>query len=208
MKFIKNTVLIGLSLALPLSMQAVCQANTLNVDSPSAADVAAQVHAAKDRLETAKVRLEIAKKQVTASKARLKAAEAEFKAAKANHEARNLSHEAYKLSESSGLPAITNTLIEENKQRSLASRFVKKPNKKQDAVGPAAPTSSQAVDLSDTRIHPVDFNAPGFENKQVNDPAVPHSSFVPKQRVSTSQSDVGTGLVANSPGLEQPPIVP
>ena len=117
-------------------------------------------------------------------------------------------NEAYKLSESSGLPAITNTLIEENKQRSLASRFVKKPTKQQDAVAPAATTSSQAVDLSDTRIHPVDFNAPGFENKQVNDPAVPHSSFVPKQRVSTSQSDVGTGLVANSPGLEQPPIVP
>lgn len=201
MKFMKNTILLGLAVALPLSMQSTF-ANTLNVQGPTTADVAAQVHAAKDRLSTAKVRLEIAKKQVVASKARLKAAEAEFRAAKANHQARNLQHEAHKLSESSGLPAISNSLIEENKQRSLASKFVKKP-----AAKPAK-TSTSSVDLSNTRIRQVDFNAPGYD-KQVKDNTAPHSSYAPSRKLSTGGNAVGTGLVATSSAtLEQPPIVP
>lgn len=205
MKFMKNALLLGLAVALPLSMQSAAMADTLNVDAPSEADVASQVHAAKDRMSTAKVRLDIAKKQVIAAKARLKAAESEFKASKANHEARNLQHEAYKLSESSGLPAISNSLIEENKQRSLASKLIKKAPAKTEAIEQQA----NPVDLTNTRIQQVDFNAPApaFES-QVSDPDVPHSSYAPSRKLSTSQNDVGTGLVANSPSLEQPPIVP
>ncbi|MCA9816484.1 MAG: hypothetical protein R3C24_03535 [Cyanobacteriota/Melainabacteria group bacterium] len=216
MNSMKKALLIGLSVALPLSLQSVCLADTLNVESSTTeADVAAQVHAAKDRLETAKVRLEIAKKQVVASKARLKAAESEYKAAQANSEARNLQHEAFKLSESSGLPAITNTQIEESKQRSLASRFLKKPAAGEEVVtpevAPEAPavTPAAPVDLSNTRIQQVDFNAPGYEKpaQESSVPSVPHSSYVPSQKLSTG-NDMGTGLVANSPSLEQPPIVP
>lgn len=223
MKLMKNTLFVGLALALPLSLstQNVSLADTLNVDGPTAADVAAQVHAAKDRLSTSKVRLSIAKKQVIAAKARLKAAEAEFRAAKANHSARNLQHEAHKLAESSGLPAITNSLIEQNKTRSLASKAVENLEKKE--VKPEVP---KAMDLSQTRIQQVDFNAPAYKNPASNTstPVTPHSSSVvpsgnlstgarpvmPSPRVSAvSTVSTGTGLVANTPtALEQPPLVP
>ena len=205
----KNKLAIGLALALPITIQSAAMADTLNLQqAPTGADVAAKVHQAKDRLETAKVRLSIAKKQVVAAKARLKACEAEFKAAKANHHSCELQHQAHKLSESSGLPAITNAQVEENKQRSLAQKLT-------NTVRPAKDSKVKEVDLSKTRIRQVDFNAPNYENQVKSNS---HSSYVPKRKylplkkATTSQAQLtntGTGLVATSGNnLEQPPIVP
>lgn len=205
----KNKLLIGLALALPITIQSAALADTLNLQqAPTGADVAAKVHQAKDRLGTAKVRLSIAKKQVIAAKARLKACEAEFKAAKANHHSCNLQHKAHKLSESSGLPAITNAQVEDSKQRSLAQKLTK-------SVRPAAVTKTKDVDLSKTRIRQVDFNAPNYDSQVKSNS---HSSYVPKRKylplkkATKSQApltNAGTGLVATSGNsLEQPPIVP
>lgn len=148
-----------------------------------------EIDAAKTRLEKAEVRLDIARKQVEAAKARLKAAEAEARAAKANHEAKTLEADAKSLSDASGLPVITDTMIEANKQeaqaaaaaasvvappaapkkKSFASVFKGAP-KQTAAVEPAAaaqapvpsaPAQAPAnVDLSGTRLQQVDFNAP------------------------------------------------
>lgn len=210
----------GLALALPLTLQSQCKADTLNVSQaqpqiqsqPTELDIAAQVHDAKDRLETAKIRLDIAKKQVEASKARQKAAEAEFKAAKANHEARNLEHQAQKLSESSGLPAISEQLIEENRNHAVASKFPFMGAKQEKVEEQAEPKEQKPVDLSETRIQQVDFNAQPFD-KSNGEPQSQQPGFRSGQKVSsiddssmTQATTVAPGLVAT--GSTEPPIVP
>jgi len=218
MNFRNTMTLFSLALALPVTLQAA-KADTLNVSQPTTETaVAAQVHEAKDRLETARVRLDIAKKQVDAAKARLKAAEAEFKAARANHEARNLQHEAFKLSESSGLPAITDQLIEENRNRSVASKFpfvgvkqekLNEQAQKQEVVEPQA--QAEPVDLSETRIQQVDFNAqPLNQSESTSEPQSLKPNFRAGQQVGDATT-VAPGLVATGPlstVSAEPPIVP
>lgn len=157
---LRNLAALVVAMSLPLAA-ASAQDNLF----PMGTDTQANIEAAKDRLDKARVRLEISQKQVDAAKARLKAADAEFKAARANHDARNLEHRAKKLSDASGLPEITEGQIEQNRTRSLA---LKEPEADKEAaqVAPAAP-----VDLSQTRLQQVDFNAQPEESAPVAPPA-------------------------------------
>lgn len=186
-----------------------------------------EIEVAKTRLEKAEVRLDIARKQVDAARARLKAAEAEHRAAKANHEAKTLEADAKTLSDASGLPVITDTMIEQNKQESQAAAAAASvvapaaaPKKKSFAsvfkAGPkqtpafvpgqapvpsaSAPTPA-SVDLSGTRLQQVDFNAPApAPAAQPAAENVDTSSFVPGKRIS-----FGNNLSA---AAVEPQIVP
>lgn len=189
-----------------------------------------EIDAAKTRLEKAEVRLDIARKQVEAAKARLKAAEAEARAAKANHEAKTLEADAKSLSDASGLPVITDTMIEQNKQESQAAAAAASvvgapavPKKKSfasvfkgapkqtpaeppaaaQAPVPSAPATPANVDLSGTRLQQVDFNAPTPAAAPAAQPAaenVDTSSFVPGKRISLQSNWSATAV--------EPQIVP
>lgn len=188
-----------------------------------------EIEVAKTRLEKAEVRLDIARKQVDAAKARLKAAEAEHKAARANHEAKTLEADAKTLSDASGLPVITDTMIEQNKQESQAAAAAASvlapqsaPKKKSFAsVFKAAPKQTPAVesvqapvpstpaavapaanvDLSGTRLQQVDFNAPAATPQAQPSAENPDtSSTVPGKRISLGSNWSATAV--------EPQIVP
>jgi hypothetical protein len=190
---------------------------SLSLAQPALSQVE-NIDAAKTRLEKAEIRLDIARKQVEAARARLKASEAEHRAAKANHEAKTLEASAQTLSDQSGLPVITDTMIEQNKEnsqaaaaaasvvapqvapkkKSLSSVFKgtpkNEPTKSVEAPVQTAPTPSAPpanVDLSGTRLQQVDFNAPA--TAPAGQPAaapesLDTSSYVPGKRISLGQN--------------------
>lgn len=200
MKLTKALLSIALAMSFPVTTALSVNAQI----SPSG--VASPLDAAKERLEKAKVRLDIARKQVDASRARLKAAEAEFKAAKAHHEAKELADKAAQLSDESGLPAITENMINSNRRQIAINE---KPKKEAAPKQQAAP-----VDLSGTRLNQVDFNAqPATGQPQ----RIRHQSYNmdsvnlrPTLTASAAPAAVvpASTNVGSSAAVEQPSFVP
>ncbi len=152
MKLRKTATALALAMSIPLFIQNGAQAQTTTVAAPGS-----QVEAAEDRLEKAKVRLDIAKRQVEAAKARLKAAEAEHRAAIAHHDAKQLEHKATEMSDESGLPAISDTMIDNGRRNSKIATVLKidrKATENQKKNGGAT-----AGSLNSPALNQVDFNA-------------------------------------------------
>jgi hypothetical protein len=220
MKVRNLAALLVLALSLPVAVHGSAFAqDNLTPSASTGTDTQANIDLAKDRLDKAKVRFEISQKQVDAAKARLKAADAEFKAAKANFDARNLDHQAKKLSDASGLPDITEGQIEQNRNRSLASKEVEAV-KEEVAAPAAAPVTTAPVDLSQTRLNQLDFNGQPEGNsgapvaRPVTSPA-PASTDVQSDVPTPAKQaliDVNAPQVAATTSApmvsDQPPIVP
>ena len=211
MKLTKTTTAWALAMSIPLFIQSGAQAQTTNtVAAPN------PVEAAQDRLEKAKVRLEIARKQVEASKARLRAAEAEHKAAVAHHDAKQLESKAGELADESGLPAISDTMIDNGRRNSKIATVLKMDRKAAKNQKPGQP-----VEVSgDIRLNKqVDFNAQ--PQQPVRQPAAPtpdEAERIKHQSMNTNQNGVNLrptltasaapAVVQQQGALEPPQIVP
>lgn len=157
----------ALSLTIIFGIGAGAQTAAISADTPELA-------ASGRAVEQAKAKLDQCRKQLEASRALLRAAEAEYKAAVANKTALGLRTQAKQLADRSGLPAqISDSapVVVPIDIQSLPALGVGTGGK-----APAAP--QQPVDLTQTRINNVDFNAepsaaPGIAPAPGSQPAVP-----------------------------------